>query len=152
MLLKTGDLFKSNDDFILVTANAYINKNKALVMGRGAARQLKDMQPKFPYLAADAIKWGQYPLDFQTQRPVYGVILISRYGIFQVKYNWWEDASLDLIKFSTDELLSLAVSGFLGDRTVSMNYPGIGNGRLKEQDVYPIISKLPDCISVYKFA
>jgi hypothetical protein len=148
MQIKIGNLFDSQDDFILVTGNATLRKDGALVMGRGAARQLKDRYPVFPHLVGQYIKDGCYPKHNSVA--VYGIILIGRFGLFQVKYNWWEEADLDLIKFSVDELCNLYSTGFLGTKTVSVNYPGIGNGRRNEQDVYPIISKLPEWVSVYK--
>lgn len=150
MQIKIGNLWDSTDDYILVTTNAFIKKNGCLVMGRGAAKDVATADPYFPYLAGQCILGGSYPKHPRTGVSIYGVILVNRIGLFQVKYNWWEEADLDLIKMSTDELMTLLNSGPLINKTVSMNYPGIGNGRLKEVDVYPIIQRLPDSVTVYK--
>lgn len=148
MQIKVGNLFDSKDDYTLVTANSFVKRDGSLVMGRGAARQLATLHPSFPRIAGQYILEGSYPLHHGL--PVYGVILIGRYGLFQVKYHWTDDADLDLIKFSVDELGVLLNSGEI--KTVSMNFPGIGNGRLTEEMVLPIISVLPDTVTVYKYA
>lgn len=148
MQTQYGNLFDSRDDYLLVSTNGFVKRDGSLVMGRGAAKQLAALHPSIPKIAGQYILEGSYPKH--NGQAVYGVILIGRYGLFQVKYNWFEKADLDLIKYSTDELMVLITSGSMKDKTISMNYPGIGNGQLEEKDVYSIIKRLPDQVTVYK--
>ena len=45
MRIVKGNLWDSKDSLILVTGNSYIRKDGTLVMGRGAALELKTMIP-----------------------------------------------------------------------------------------------------------
>jgi hypothetical protein len=72
-------------------------------------------------------------------------------GLFQVKYNFKDKASLDLIRASAARLMYELNSRFLF-YTVSMNLPGIGYGGLEYDSVFPIISEIfDDRISVYVY-
>lgn len=139
MILKQGNLFDSFDDIILVTANSYINKSGALVMGRGAALQLKIIHPAIDVVFGSMIE----------HLSLYGIRLVmagdKMYGVFQVKYDFKSPAELDLIAYSVSKLKSYLTSS----KTVSMNFPGIGYGRLFASNVFPIISSLPNNVSVY---
>jgi hypothetical protein len=37
------------------------------------------------------------------------------------------------------------------DASVHLNYPGIGNGRLRREDVLPIIALLPDQVTIWEY-
>ena len=157
MKIVEGNLWDFTDDAIFVTTNATIRKDGELVMGRGAAKEMKEQFSIFPKVIGDQIsrnngsggKYGLYtihPFVFNDDGSrKYGKIL----GAFQVKYNWWEKADLDLIEYSTDALLK-SFETQLKNLKVSMNFPGIGNGKLAYDEVYPIIEKLPDSVSVYR--
>jgi hypothetical protein len=151
MQVMKSDLFQSTADYILVTTNSFIKKNGCLVMGRGAAKQLYNSDPTIAYAAGCCIRDGGYPKDTKTNLPIYGVIILGRFGLFQVKTNWFDDARLDLISMSTDELITQINTQYIG-KTFAMNFPGIGNGRLDYESVYNIINKLPDNVTVHMFA
>lgn len=142
-----GDLWDSKDEIILVTTNSFVKKNGELVMGRGAAKEAKELFPDF------SLDLGYEITNIYGKK--YGIIIIpyDRYdrllGAFQVKYNWWEDADLDLIKFST-EILCKEMNENFNDLKCSLNFPGIGNGRLKYDDVLDIVKVLPDNVSLYR--
>lgn len=147
MKIIKGDLWDSKDDYILVTTNATIKKNGAVVMGRGAAKELSIIRPNLPFL------FGSLITNIQDSNRRYGVgwelsNSSPNYGIFQVKYDWWDNADLNLILFSTEKLIEHC-NGVLQNYKISMNFPGIGNGRLSYDEVLPIISKLPDNVSLY---
>lgn len=155
MKIEIGNLWNSTDDIILVTTNATVKKNGEVVMGRGAAKEAKEKFPLFPKIIGDQISThyssgGEYgllilhPYTVLEEERVYGKYL----GAFQVKYNWWEDANLNLIRYSTNLLYS-AMNNQFKDMTCSMNFPGIGNGRVSYKDVLKVVSRLPDNVSLY---
>jgi len=122
---------------LLFTGNAFVKKNGALVMGRGAAQQVRDAYP-------GADRWfGQ---RISQQGDVYGVIInpINGFGIFQVKDHFSEDANLTLIATSARDLRVVAWT--FPDILFRCNYPGIGNGKLSRDDVEPVLdaANLPD--------
>ena len=128
------------------TGNSYVKRNGALVMGRGAARQVRDLYPGIDK------QFGQAVLESRDAgRAIYGVIVKcgpnENIGVFQVKHGFREKAKLDLITFSVQVLGEFA-SRF--DRGIHMNYPGIGNGGLMQTDVAPLLATLPDNVFIYK--
>lgn len=147
MIRKTGDMLATltSGDIYLVTTNSYIRKDGALVMGRGAARQLASRFPTLPYeLGKRITHLGEYNIGVITQTNDKQLSL----GAFQVKYNFADAADLDLIQRSADQLHDLAVRD---GRIFHVNFPGIGNGRLKYDDVLPIMQDLPDNVCVWTF-
>lgn len=150
MKLAVGNLFSSHDDYIFVTTNSFVKKNGNLVMGRGAALELARLRPDVPSIFGGAVlhlcgNLGKYGVFWSLIR--YDAVS-PFYGAFQVKYNWYENADLELIRFSTEEL-NRHVQGVLEGSTISVNFPGIGNGNLKYEDVLPIIEILPDNVTFY---
>jgi hypothetical protein len=131
------DVFEESDLF-LITANSSINKKGELVMGRGIALEVKKRFPTFP-------KRAGYEISLATKfHPRYGITeslpgIPSQLRCFQVKYNWHDNANLDLIEYST-HLLSLVVKGGYYSN-VHLNYPGIGYGHLSKKQVQPILEK-----------
>lgn len=128
----------------LVTTNAVINKAGELVMGRGAALQAKSKIPGIARECAITVKelGGVYGL---------GIVRVptkekAGFGIFQVKYAWHEPANLRLIEKSVARLCEWCADHPF--TKVRMNYPGIGNGKLKREDVEPLLAPLPDTVTV----
>lgn len=144
MKLIQGNMFNNDPGIRLVTCNSYIKKNKALVMGRGAALNLLQKVPNINYI------FGNEVSTICGHLGKYGVIIYSfpienkLYGIFQVKYHFKDVSSLTLIEYSVMKLKEM-LHGF----TVHMNYPGIGNGKLTPESVLPIIKILPDNVKIY---
>lgn len=155
MKIVTGDLWEQlgKVDILLVTTNSTLNNKGALVMGRGAAKEAADNFPNLPYELGREIK------DRGLEGDIYDVILIPMtrisavyprmmLGAFQVKTDWRSYASLSLILRSTAHLTVLAKT--FPFYSIAMNYPGIGNGKLEEKRVLPIIERLPRNVTVYK--
>jgi hypothetical protein len=150
----TGNLWSETllADVILVSTNAYVNKAGELVMGRGAAKEARD---RFPGLAADLgallkernLVCLRYGILCSRMRPMINGKEL-RLGAFQVKYRWSDDADLDLIEYSTVQLAGAANQ--VPEKRIAMNFPGIGNGRLDEEQVLPILASLPDNVYIYK--
>ena len=129
-------------DIYLFTGNPIINARGELVMGRGAARAVRDAYPGIAY------RFGQAPCNLAEQAVYFldieeGQIL----GVFMVKRHWREPADIEIIRRSVR---------FLSYRTIypeiryHMNYPGIGNGQLLKSQVEPLLQCLPDNVFIYK--
>ena len=156
-------------DWFLITTNSTSTKGKA-VMGRGIALEASK---RFPTIAKDfATKMGPcFPATATTAsgissiashatsmhyRPVstIGDYDGQKIGYFMVKDHWASDAKLGIIEDSTHMLIDILHSVqelHNKDITVALNFPGIGNGRLKREDVLPIIELLPDNVQVWEY-
>lgn len=152
MNLVVGDLWDElgKADLLLVSGNATVKRNGELVMGRGAAREAAQ---RFPGLALDMGQRIRNIGGYFRQPARYGVLLASdafgtkpRLGLFQAKWHWRDDASPYLIECSAVHLIGMA-RNFV---RIVLNYPGIGNGRLRVEDVEPIVAALPDNVFIYR--
>lgn len=156
MIHKYGDMFKA-EGILIVTTNATIKKNGALVMGRGAARQMRDT-----YYDCDkdfGKKIEYIKCSWNTSNKKYGLIIYNHFdyddertfrtlGIFQVKYHYKDMADLNLIEFSTKKLEEYVV--YNPHLIFNLNYPGIGNGGRTIEEIEPIIKILPDNIHIWR--
>lgn len=70
----------------------------------------------------------------------------EEFSIFQVKYDWWSEASTSLIRRSSLMLGKSARRNATWN--FRLNYPGIGNGRLDESQVEPLLADLPDNVTI----
>jgi len=136
-------------DIIFVTTNAQLRADGALVMGRGAAKEAIERFPQLPFNLGKKIPGAM------KNRGAYGLVADpestagkTRIGAFQVKHHWRDEAELLLIKFSTGCLKRWAER--YAEKRFALNFPGIGNGRLKEEDVLPLLATLPDNVFIYK--
>lgn len=128
----------------LVTTNSFVRQDGKLVMGRGAAYQATKIFPAFAQLAGEMIRERKLHLG------IYGVIFpLSYIGLFQVKFNWSDQASIELIENSCNQLSLLAQVDHSTE--YHMNYPGIGNGRLSTEQVEPLLSTLPDNVYIWSY-
>lgn len=156
MKLRHGNMFTDLDsDVILATCNSYVKQDGRVVMGRGAAKTMRDMFPGCDQTFGSLILGlvyepvcGQYGIVWQEQdyEPFDAPFII---GLFQVKDHWHEPAKLELIVSSVDILRKLAKNTWL-DKAISLNFPGIGNGQLSRQDVLPLLHRLPDNVTIWE--
>ena len=139
-------------DLIIVTTNGYINKNGQLVMGRGAAKQAVEYYNYLPGIAASKIM----KVGTMLGNNVYEYFFIARIlktsdnfnqiGLFQVKHRFDEHADLRLIRESSTSLEWYAKE--FPDLDIRMNFPGIGFGGLTKKQVLPILSSLPNNVTI----
>lgn len=133
---------KPDNTILLFTGNAFIKKNGALVMGRGAAKQVRDLYPGIDKDFGTEIRKSADPWN-------YGVVLLPcNIGVFQVKKDWFDKADLNIIKRSVKKLKWMAMYSAVHD--IHMNFPGIGNGKLNREDVLPLLQDLPDNVVIYE--
>ena len=69
-------------------------------------------------------------------------------GWFMVKDHWATPAKVAIIKESVEALVVDVAPYF---KRIDLNFPGIGNGKLKREDVLPIIERLPDNVHVWEY-
>ena len=128
--------------FICITTNGLVRKDGALVMGRGVAKQAKDLFPHIDYEIGTVVTLhGNHVYDLsEFYAHLAGLIT------FPVKHNWWEKADKSLIQESTDALRELALRN--PEYTYVLPRPGCGNGGLRWEQVKPIVEALPDNVLV----
>ena len=82
------------NNLYLFTGNSYVKRNGALVMGRGAALEVRDMYPGIDkLLGVHLIHLGLYGLCLCGTKH-------NNLGVFQVKRNFADKAELDIIRYS----------------------------------------------------
>lgn len=149
MLEHKGDLwqmFGHPGHRIAISTNGFVKKNGEAVMGRGCAKQAKQLFPQVPYLLGSYIKTnGNVPgyLIFKDSHPAE-----DRLMILPVKHNWWERADLGLVRSSIAFLAYEA--GKWPEWTLHVPRLGCGNGKLDwESEVRPLMQDLPSNVVVH---
>jgi hypothetical protein len=143
------DVFGKTDLF-LITTNPIRKKDGAVVMGRGIALQMKERFPDLPYAFGKRLSlldelFGQHKC-FVDSIGNYENQLV---GFFMVKNHWRDAADPRVIEESVWELQQ-----WIGDEVfhrVDLNFPGIGNGKLKREDVLPLLEPLPNCVHIWEY-
>ena len=152
MILERGNMWDvfGKTGLFLITTNPIIRKDGAVVMGRGIAREAALRFPELPF------KFGRRlspeVVGYQASGDSTGTIGTyeqQEVGYFMVKRHWNSPAELSIIEDSVSDLLSWAPYQFW---RIDLNFPGIGNGKLRREDVLPIIEKLPDKVHVWEYA
>jgi hypothetical protein len=145
MILEKGNIWDmwGKTDLFLFTANSTLKTNGRLVMGKGIALEVRN---KIPDIDLD------FGMKLDRIGSTYGVMTHIAFnqmiGAFQVKYNWKHKADRHLIMNSCCKLFYVIVNNNL--QRVDLNFPGIGNGGLKREEVLPIVSYLPDCVHIWE--
>lgn len=139
----TGDVwdyYGVQDNIICIPTNGDVNNNLDAVMGRGIAAQATN---RIPGIASE--------LGFHLR--IFGNDInwldSQRCLSFPVKHHWKEQASLDLIQKSRNELKDIAEC--LHNHRFYLPRPGCGNGNLDYKDVRPLMLSLPDNVFVISF-
>ncbi len=140
-IFRKGELFSSRG-CIIVTTNSFLTSECKLVMGRGAALQLKRKEPGIDMI------FGKLVFDTCGHLGRYGLLFHERYGIAQVKYRFNEKADLELITYSMNMLKETAKPN--RDSRYNINFPGIGYGGLSKDEVMPILERLPNNIIIWE--
>lgn len=151
MKLERGNMWDvfGHTDVFLITTNPIRRKDGAVVMGRGIAKEAATRFPELPFAFGKRL-----PTKFSCG-------LIGRYdgqlvGYFMVKDHWNNPADPAIIQASVDSLIKQTTVRCMcgkceNDMRIDLNFPGIGNGKLKREDVLPIIEQLPDNVHVWEY-
>ena len=134
MLEVKGNIWDYYEDgyWIVIPVNMFVKNDGTVVMGRGLAKQAGD---RFNGLAKEL---GGIISD--EVEPTICLFPVDRLITFPVKYNWWERANLGLIEKSCQQL-ELASRNEIEPLPIYLPRVGCGNGRLKWEDVKPILDK-----------
>jgi hypothetical protein len=161
MKLARGNMFLQQADLILVTTNSYVRSNGTLVMGRGAAAQVRQHLPGAEAIFGHRVRAitqghvfskygvliGPCPVCHVDHNPqVHMAGPQIQWGIFQVKYHWGRPAIPELISYSCTKLQEISHLY----PSISLNFPGIGNGGLGRDEVLPLIEGLPGNVTVWE--
>ena len=144
-----GDMWSvwESADLFVITTNSTLRADGALVMGRGIAGRRATAFPRHRCCSGPG-----YRSDIRQRwrlRPAGQPIMADRQtGCLQVKRDWRDTAALDLIRRSTALLVTWCSAH--PDSQVHLNLPGIGNGRLSRDVVIPIISALPETVTIWE--
>ncbi len=137
-----GDLWKYLERkkfVILIPTNGYVKKDRTGVMGAGVAFQAMERFPELPKLLGKSIKCRGNVVSTLLYDPN---LIMS----FPVKHAWYEKADKKLIKQSVVQLMVLAKK--YPERRFILPRPGCGNGKLKYEDIRPLLKVLPDNVFV----
>lgn len=123
-------------DAICLTTNGFFKNNGRAVMGRGNAKQAKDLYKGIDLEFGKLLKKNGNIVQIVRMKPI---PIIS----FPVKHKWWERADLDLIRKSAFELVKLTDWNVW--QKVILPRPGCYNGKLKWlSQVKPILREYLD--------
>jgi hypothetical protein len=143
MIEKVGSLwsYHVSTDARVITTNGDVNSKGQAVMGRGVASQAAGIFPRVRYiLGRKILEEGNivHMMEFSDR----SFKLVS----FPVKEHYYEQARLELIERSAQQLYDLANQQSW--QTIILPRPGCGNGGLKWSDVRPVIDWLDDRFTV----
>jgi hypothetical protein len=166
MILERGNMWDvfGKTDFFVITTNPVVSLAGHAVMGAGIALEAVRRYPSIQYDFAQRLEYLDYHPEIDDSEPpefrYFGLIGLydnQLIGYFMVKDHWKNQARLDYIDSSCKELIKLAdlriktVSPGHYTPRIDLNFPGIGNGRLRREDVLPIIEQLPDNVHVWEY-
>lgn len=151
---KYGDMFKKykvRNSLFVITTNSYVRKDGCLVMGRGAALQLKNEYPEV------AEKAGRYIVRFKEEYKHSDYLFFTLkdkgrpfLGFLQVKRHFKDEAHIQLICDSIGHMNQF-VETAPWIKEVNMNYPGIGFGGLEKKKVKPALKILGKRFNIWQF-
>ena len=142
MFLIKGNLWTLPAHIVCLTTNGFVKKDGSCVMGRGCAKEAKELWPGLDFYLGRLIIANGNHVQVLRDDPQRHVVS------FPVKHNWWEEADLDLIEQSCQELQGV-VNSYEEDYNirrafVALPRPVCGNGKLEWKDVKPICEKYLD--------
>lgn len=147
MILKHGDIWTAYDQasLFLFTSNSIIKSDGSLIMGSGIAAQVRDKHKGI------AKRFGSIMVNkgFKSG-DIYGMLFDTKTKIaaFQTKTHYSEKSPLELVQYSTDILTELASNI---DGEIHMTMPACGHGGRTEEEIFPIITKLPDNVFIWTY-
>lgn len=146
---KSGDIWSQygKDGHIIMVTTCGVLTRTGLVMGAGIALEARQKEPKLPHNFMTKIHEIRGHVDLGIAH--YGLLFHETWdiGAFQTKYHYKHDSSIELIQYSTAKLLALALQW--PDSSFHLNFPGIGLGKLNPNDIKPILSVLPDNVTIW---
>jgi hypothetical protein len=122
---------RSEGSMFVIPVNGSINKHDDAVMGRGLARDAAD---RYPFLRTE------FGTLLRRRQHIVREMVEKQFILFPVKYQWHEQADVELIAGSCRQLSLLAK--FWKYKMIYMPHVGCGNGGLDwEKDVRLVVEK-----------
>jgi len=131
MQLIKADLWDC-DGVLCLTTNGFVKRNGRAVMGAGVARQAVLRYPGIDAELGRLIKRNGNVVQ-RIAGPGFNVEAPRSIVSFPVKHDWWENATLQLIERSAEQLAERLDSRI--HRDCFLPKPGCGNGGLDWPDV-----------------
>lgn len=154
-VFERGDMWSvlEKTDFFCVTTNMQYNRHGNAVMGAGMAKQAAQYWPKIAGDFGHILR--RFDPSFDNMCSLIGAYPINntnqyvRILYFMVKEHWKDNASLELIDRSSRALAHHAY--LFPERRFDLNFPGIGNGRLRKEAVLDLLTHLPDNVHIWEY-
>ena len=147
-------------DAIGITTNGFVKCNGCAVMGRGIALQAKQRYPGIDRRLGELLRQNGNHVQIVWEKPTIFSFPVKpasfkcrsldeivsharyKYRIGDVVPGFLSVARLDIIERSARELVEL--SDKMGWMRVALNFPGIGAGELKTDDVKKVVEPILD--------
>lgn len=144
MKIQIGNIFEHMDDldYVGITTNSTLNSKGHLVMGAGNAKQAKEICPELPSIFGNQISNSCGNLGF------YGLLKHDKYFALQTKLHWRDKSPIKVVSLSIHKL-NLAANKH-PDKIFGVPFPAINHGKLKEEDILPMLLLLPDNVIIFK--
>ncbi len=135
-----GNLWTYPAHVRVITTNGFVKNDGKAVMGRGCALEATKLYPDISLTLGNLLKkHGNHVNILRFGEFFPKDSLVS----FPVKHHWYQEADLQLIERSCQELVALA--GNYDHSTVFvLPRPGCGNGKLSWADVKPVLEQYFD--------
>ena len=144
MKLIDKDIWKDKEvlDYIGITTNSVINYKGHLVMGAGIAKEAKKRYPYSPEY------FGEKITSKDCEGKFYGIIKYLDIFAFQTKLHWRDKAPLAVVEASVNMLNIIARNNT--SKIFGLPFPAVNNGGRSQDEILPLLEKLPDNVWVYK--
>lgn len=149
MILRKGNFMDhlSEYDLVLFTANSIIKTNGRLVMGAGIAKDFRDTFKDLDKYLGQRIKHKSEFNLYVEWEEMYKNPMI---GAFQTKINYKSPSNLELISRSVDKLIDYAKHR--PNFKIGLTFPGIHHGKMRREDVMPILINLPNNVEIWEYS
>lgn len=150
MILETGNMWEvwGSTDLFCITTNSTVKPDGRLVMGAGIAQEARDSIVGLDARLGRMIGFNHRPYGLLVLQDLARYkVLQPRFGALQVKYSFSQPADINLICSSLASLFIYIAKNC--SCRVDMNFPGVGYGNLTVEEVWPIVSLLPDNVHVW---
>lgn len=154
---EVGNMWDAYDkvDLFLITTNGVIkvkaNGERGLIMGAGIAHEALLRFPGLDTAIAEhlnKVRVVKSPgfVEYQLIVNVYSRAISL--GCFQTKHHYGDSSHPNLIARSVLALKRWCEKN--PTKTVALNFPGIGKGRLVREDVLPLLMDLPEQVTIWE--
>lgn len=145
-------IIQDQKNVIVFTGNLTLKSNGHAVMGSGIAAEIARIYPSAPLWIGDQLKEcyhchsNGYDAISQQKKPLRAFFYAGlNLAMLATKKHFSERSSIKLIREGVTVLRNECL--IREEKIFNLNFPGIGLGGLKKEEVLPIIEELPsNCI------